>query len=384
MKALVTGGAGFIGSHIADALLARGYDVRVLDSLEPRVHPRGRPAYVGSEIEFLEGDVRSREKLERALEGVEVVFHEAAYQDYMPDYSKFFHANAVSTALLFEIIREKRLPVAKVIVASSQSVYGEGQYYCKAHGLVLPEARSASQLDRAEWDLRCPECKGEMVPVLLRESRANPAGPYGVSKYAQELAALRLGRMLGIHTCALRYSIVQGARQSFYNAYSGICRIFTRAFRAGKAPVIFEDGAQLRDYIHISDVVRANLLVLDDPRADGQAFNVGSGRATTVVEYARVLQQKMRAPITPEIPGTYRVGDVRHTVSSVGKLESLGWKAMKGLHEIFDDYLAWLDATPDSGDYLTPAAQAMDRSGVVRRAANAAPRVRAKETAAAV
>ena len=387
MKALVTGGAGFIGSHIADALLARGYEVRVLDGLEPRVHPRGRPSYVHAGFEFLEGDVRSREKLERALAGVEVVFHQAAYQDYMPDYSKFFHANTVSTALLFEIIREKRLPVSKVIVASSQSVYGEGQYYCKTHGLILPEARPQPQLDRGEWDLHCPACQGSMVPVLLRESRANPAGPYGVSKYAQEIAALRLGRLLGIHTSALRYSIVQGARQSFYNAYSGICRIFTRAFRAGKAPVIFEDGNQLRDYIHISDVVAANLLVLDDPRADGQAFNVGSGRATTVLDYARVLQQKMRAPFSPEIPGSYRVGDVRHTVSSVAKLEALGWKATKGLNEIFDDYLAWLDATPDSGDYLTPAAQAMERSGVVRRASvspalsvSAGPR--AKETAA--
>lgn len=384
MKALITGGAGFIGSHIADALLARGCEVRVLDNLEPRVHPRGKPSYINSSIEFLEGDVRSRERLERALEGVEAVFHQAAYQDYMPDYGKFFHSNVVSTALLFEIIREKRLPVAKVIVASSQSVYGEGQYYCKTHGLVLPEARAATQLDRGDWDLRCPNCKGDMVPVLLRESRANPAGAYGVSKYAQELAALRLGRLLGIHTSALRYSIVQGARQSFYNAYSGICRIFTRAFRSGKPPVIFEDGHQLRDYIHISDVVAANLLVLDDPRADGQAFNVGSGRATTVLEYARVLQQKMRSPVAPEIPGTYRVGDVRHTVSSVSKLEALGWKASKGLHEIFDDYLAWLEATPDAGDYLTPAVQAMERSGVIRRAAAAPAPPRAKESAAAV
>lgn len=367
MKALVTGGAGFIGSHIADALLARGNEVRVLDNLEPRVHPRGRPAYLSREIEFLKGDVRDRAALERALAGVEVVFHQAAYQDYMPDYAKFFHSNVVSTALLFEIIRENRLPVQKIVVASSQSVYGEGQYRCPQHGLILPEARPVAQLDRGGWDLRCPNCRGALAPVPLREAHANPAGPYGISKFAQELAALRLGKILGIHTVALRYSIVQGARQSFYNAYSGICRIFTRAFRCGQAPVIFEDGNQLRDYVHISDVVSANLLVADDPRAFGQAFNVGSSHATSVLDYASVLRQKMNAPLAPEIPGVYRVGDVRHTVSSVAKLQALGWNVTKGLDDIFADYLAWLDATPDSADYFKPAFDAMQRSGVVRR-----------------
>jgi dTDP-L-rhamnose 4-epimerase len=370
MKALVTGGAGFIGSHIADALLPRGYHVRVLDNLEPRVHPRGRPAYLSRDFEFIQGDVRDAATLARALAGVEVIFHQAAYQDYMPDYSKFFHSNVVSTALIYEIIREKRLPVAKIVVASSQSVYGEGHYRCLAHGMVLPDARPVTQLDRGEWDVRCPDCNGAVVPMLLTESRANPTGAYGISKLAQELTALRLGKILGIHSVGLRYSIVQGARQSFYNAYSGICRIFTRAFRSGKAPVIYEDGKQLRDYVHISDVVAANLLVLDDPRADGHAFNVGSGQATSVVDYARALRKKMNAPFEAEILGAYRVGDVRHTVSSVTKLETLGWKVTKGLDEIFTDYLAWLDGTPDTNDYLKPAFDAMQKSGVVRRASS--------------
>jgi dTDP-L-rhamnose 4-epimerase len=366
MKALVTGGAGFIGSHIADALLARGYEVRVLDNLEPRVHPGGRPAYLNRAIELFVGDVRDRAAVERALAGVEVVFHEAAYQDYMPDYSKFFHSNVVSTALLFEIIREKRICVRKFILASSQSVYGEGQYRCADHGFLLPEPRCAEQLDRGDWNLRCPKCAGELAPVPLCEEHANPAGPYGVSKFAQEMAALRLGKLLDIPTVALRYSIVQGARQSFYNAYSGICRIFTRALRSNQAPLIFEDGKQLRDYVHISDVVAANLLVLDDPRSNGQAFNVGSGQATTVLDYGRVLTQRMNARISPVIPGTYRVGDVRHTVSSAVKIEALGWRATKGLNEIFDDYLAWLDETPDPGDYITAAFEAMQSSGIVR------------------
>ena len=168
MKALVTGGAGFIGSHIADALLARGYEVRVLDSLEPRVHPNGLPAYVSCEIDFIQGDVRDRATLERALTGIDAVFHQAAYQDYMPDYGKFFHSNVVSTALLLELIREKRLPVQKIVVASSQSVYGEGQYECATHRLILPEARPIEQLDRGDWDLRCPRCQGRATAGAAR------------------------------------------------------------------------------------------------------------------------------------------------------------------------------------------------------------------------
>jgi dTDP-L-rhamnose 4-epimerase len=367
MRALVTGGAGFIGSHIADALLARGYRVRILDNLDPRVHPRGRPTYLRPEFEFIHGDVRDRAALERALAEVDAVFHQAAYQECAPEYSEFFRTNVVGTALLYEIIREKKLPIRKIVMASSQSVYGEGQYRCLEHGILLPEGRSVEQLDRGEWEVRCPHCQGPVVPVLLREAWVHPAGPYGVSRIAQEMLGLQLGKLLGIPTVALRYSVVQGARQSFYSAYSDFCRLLTRALRRRCAPIIFEDGRQLRDYVHVADVVAANLVVLDDPRANGQAFNVGSGRATAVFDYACLLRNKMKMALDPEIPGAYRVGDARHTVSSVTKLEALGWKAVRGLDEIFADYLAWLDATPESVEYFREGFDAMRGSGVVRR-----------------
>ncbi len=381
MRALVTGGAGFIGSHLGDALLARGYAVRALDNLEPRVHPRGRPSYLAPDVEFVLGDVRDKQVVERALAGVDVVFHKAAYQDYMPDYSKFFHANVVSTALLFEVIRERKLPVEKFILASSQSVYGEGQYRCPEHGFCLPAARPIEQLDRGEWNLRCTQCGGELEPVSLTEDYNNPASPYGLSKHAQEMVALRLGRLLGIPTVALRYSITQGARQSFYNSYSGICRIFTRTLLGGNPPIIFEDGLQQRDYVHIDDVVRANLLVLDDRRADGEALNVGTGQRVTVLEYARRLAHKMGLEIEPRVPGAYRVGDVRHTVSSIAKISRLGWKPTKGLEEIFDDYLAWLGTVRDARDYFGQALDEMKQGGVVRfvrREAEVAAPARAK------
>jgi len=366
MRALVTGGAGFIGSHIADALLARGYDVRVFDNLEARVHPRGKPSYLSREMEFVAGDVRDKSALERALDNVDVICHAAAYQDYMCDYSKFFDSNVTGTALIFEIIREKKLPVERFILSSSQAVYGEGQYRCVDHGFHMPLARTLEQLDRAQWNLACEQCGRELEPVLLDEEHTNPATSYGLTKYFQELVSMRLGRIVGVPCVALRYSIVQGARQSFYNAYSGICRIFTRALRNGQAPVIYEDGLQQRDYVHIEDVVRANMLALDDSRTDYQAYNVGTGEVTTVLDYARQLAKKMGLHIEPEIPSAYRVGDVRHTVSGVSKISALGWKPSKGLDEVFDDYLAWLNTTADTSDYFTPAYAAMKQGGIVR------------------
>jgi dTDP-L-rhamnose 4-epimerase len=368
MKALVTGGAGFIGSHIADALLERGYEVRVLDNLELGIHPRGCPCYLDDRIGLLKGDTRDRAAMESALDGVSVVFHLADYQGYLPNYAKFFHSNVVSTALLFEVIREKRLPVRKVVVASSQAVYGEGQYYCASHGLVLPEPRAIERLDCGDWEMECAECRGSLVPVLLREGRTNPGSPYGISKLTEEQVALRLGKLLDIPVTVLRYSSVLGPRQSSCDAFSGICRMFVNALRAGKSPVIFEDGKQLRDYVHVSDAVEASLLVLEDTLADGQVFNVGSGRGVTVLDFLQVLIEKTGTRISPDISGLYRVGDIRHGISSVSRLQALGWKPKRGLNEIFDDYLAWLTSAEVPGDITERVLESMEKIGVIRQA----------------
>ena len=367
MKTLVTGGAGFIGSHIVDRMLAEGYEVRILDSLENRVHPKGRPSYIPAEAEFMEGDVRSKDNLKKALRNVAVVFHQSAYQDYMPNYSKFIHSNAVSTALIYEIINEDALPVEKVIVASSQAVYGEGQYKCAEHGLIQPPARPQEQMEKGDWEVRCPTCGEYMTPLRLSEEYANPYNQYALSKYSQELIALRLGKLLNIPTVALRYSITQGPRQSLYNQYSGICRIFSLRLLNDKPPVIYEDGRQQRDYVHIDDVVNANMLVLQSDEANFQAFNVGNGRVITVLEYAELLTSKLGKAIEPLIPSEYRLGDNRHSVSDISKLKKLGWSPKKVLENIFDDYIAWVEELGDLSKYFDDADRMMRKMGVVRK-----------------
>jgi dTDP-L-rhamnose 4-epimerase len=369
MRVLVTGGAGFIGGHLVDRFLKEGYVVRVLDSLEPRVHPNGKPAYLPREVEFIRGSVTDRTVVERALDGVEIVSHQAAYQDYMPDFSRFLHVNAVGTALLFEIIVARCLPVKKVIVASSQAVYGEGQYRCSEHGFFLPLPRSQQQLHRGDWELSCPECGLPALPELLDESHVNPFNQYAVSKLAEEKTALGLGWLNGIPTVALRYSITQGPRQSLFNHYSGICRIFVSRALNREPLVIYEDGRQTRDFVHVDDVVDANMLVLEKDAADFQAFNVGSGVRTTVLEYGNAVQARLGTDVVLGVSGEYRRGDNRHSVSSIAKLSSFGWSPKRDLAKILDDFYAWVTRIGGIPAGIPDAYADMRCSGVVLRAA---------------
>jgi dTDP-L-rhamnose 4-epimerase len=341
---LVTGGAGFIGSHTAEALLDGGYGVRIVDTLDPKIHPAGKPAYLSGGIPFLEADVRSRETWEEALEGVSAVFHFAAYQDYLTDFSTFYHVNAVGTSLMYETIVTKGLPVEKVVVASSQAVYGEGAYRCGAHGTVHPSPRPRGKLD---------------------ESNAAPANSYAISKYTQETLSLNLGRQYGIPTTALRYSIVQGPRQSFYNAYSGACRVFCLSAHFGEKAIVFEDGGQKRDYVNIEDVVRANLLVLRDRRSDGEVYNVGGGRAYTVLEFLSIVRQVSGKDIDFEIGGSYRCGDTRHIISDIEKLGGLGFVPEHTPEKSVRDYLDWLETEGEGSGILTGAYDRMKSSHVV-------------------
>lgn len=374
MRILVTGGAGFIGSHTVDLLLQKGYDVRIFDNLEPPVHSEGRlPAYVPKEVEFIRGDVRDRAAWERALENVEAVFHLAAYQDYLMDFAKFFHVNTVSTALLYEIVVEKRLPVRKIVVASSQATYGEGKYECGTDGVQYPAPRSLEQLMECEWEPRCPVCGCTMTPLVTDEARVHPHNQYAMSKYTQEMIALNLGKFHGIPSAAMRYSIVQGPRQSFRNAYSGVLRIFTIRLLSNHEPVCYEDGNQLRDYVSVYDAARANVLAMEDPRADFQVFNVGGGRALTVRQYASLIAEKLGKDIQPSIPGQFRFGDTRHIISDIHRLLALGWQPTVTIDEIVEEYIDWARAQPDLRDYYVEAEQQMKDMGTIRETCQGAP-----------
>lgn len=379
MRVLVTGGAGFIGSHTVDLLLARGHTVRVLDSLAPPVHAEASiPPYLPAEVEFVRGDVRDSVAWSRALQDVDTVIHLAAYQDYLTDFSKFFHVNTVGTALLYETIVAEKLPIQKVVVASSQSVYGEGKYHCLKHNpgsqngkgrgdsFVYPPPRTEAQLLRRDWDIRCADCGALLRWMPTDERHVNPHNQYAQSKYTQEMIALNLGARYNVPSVCLRYSIVQGARQSFRNAYSGILRNFTQRLLAGQAPVCYEDGLQVRDYVYVGDVARANLLVLQDARADFQIFNVGGECAITVLEYAELLQKKLNVEIAPQRPGLYRFGDTRHIVSDVTKIKELGWAPTRTIQEIAEEYTAWARSQPDLRDYYTEAEAGMLARGTLR------------------
>ncbi len=365
-RILVTGGAGFIGSHTVDLLCKKGYRVRVLDSLQPRVHPHGKPGYVPDEVDFIQGEVEDPRALRDALRGVDRVLHLAAYQDYMPDFSRFLHVNAESTALLYELIVAERLPVRKIVVAASQAVAGEGKYECRVHGVIFPGPRPLEQLERGDWEIHCPHCGDYMRPLPIDESTANPHTAYGISKYAVEMLALRLGRRYDVPSTSVRYTYVQGPRNSFYNAYSGICRIFALRVLNGLPPVVYEDGRQLRDFLDVSDVARANVLLLEQPEADYRVFNVGPGRATTVLEFARLLLRVAEAgSLEPQISGQFRVGDTRHTVSDISCLAALGWRADVLLEDTIRYYLDWVRSFSQTREYLDMAEVAMRGQNVI-------------------
>jgi len=367
LKVLVTGGAGFIGSHTVDLLLRKGYEVRILDSLAPPVHPqRKKPSYIPKEAEFILGDVRNKDVIGKSLKGISVVFHLAAQQGYLTDFSTFAFTNDGGTALIYEVIVANKLPIEKIVIASSQAVYGEGKYYCTKHGIQYPLPRALKQLERGEWELKCPLCQEVMQSRLTDEAKVNPHNQYAVSKYSQELYALTLGLRWGIPTVALRYSITQGARQSFYNAYSGILRIFAVRLLNDLPPIVYEDGKQLRDYVYVGDVARANLLVMESHNSNYEVYNAGGTEVVSVADYARLIMQVMAKDIDFQIPGQFRFGDTRHIVSDISKLRKLGWEPKITLNQVVREYLDWAREQPEVSDHYGEAERMLKKEGVIR------------------
>ncbi|OGZ01624.1 MAG: hypothetical protein A2946_02005 [Candidatus Liptonbacteria bacterium RIFCSPLOWO2_01_FULL_53_13] len=339
---LITGGAGFIGSHTADALARKGYKIRILDNLQSDVHAGKWPRYIKEKgYELIRGDVRKKNDWQKALRGISYVYHLAAYQDQRLDFSKFFETNTVSTALLYECIVGKKLPVKKVILASSQFVYGDGMYRCShSNTTFYPELRTALQFARGEWDILCPHRKKAIPRPFCEDQSVNPTNSYGLSKRALEITAIRLGKTYGIPTTVFRYSIVQGSRQSPKNIYSGALRIFIQQALAGVPLTVYEDGHATRDFVSIKDVVAANVLALKNRKTDFEIYNVGGGKAHTVLGFAQAVKRITKTKSKISIGG-FRRTDTRHAVSDISKLKKLGWGPKHTTEESIAEYVKW-------------------------------------------
>ncbi|HEU5433588.1 MAG TPA: NAD-dependent epimerase/dehydratase family protein [Thermomicrobiales bacterium] len=366
--ALVTGGAGLIGSHIVDRALAAGWRVRILDNLQRQTHGRGAPPWIPAAAELIRGDVRHRRDWERALDGVDIVFHEAAWGGYMPQIAKFIDANGVGTALMLETIRDRRLHVRKIVVASSQAVYDEGAYRCPAHGQFYGRPRPIAQLERGDYDVHCPICAAAAAPAPTDEQAPTGGGNvYAISKMTQERLVLTWGQATGIPVTALRYACTYGPRQSLFNPYTGVIAIFCTRLVNRRPPLVYEDGRQSRDLVFVDDVARANLLVATDPRADGQTFNVGTGEATAIADLARLLADRLDVPLEPEIPGQYRPGEMRALISDIGRIGALGFAPQTRLSDGIDRYLAWVRTQGEVRDYFAAAERVLRRRRIVKQ-----------------
>jgi dTDP-L-rhamnose 4-epimerase len=366
-KVLIIGGAGFIGSHTADELAQNGFAVRILDILSPKTHSGDWPEYLDSNYEKIQGDARDRQTLLEALQGVDYVYHFAAQMDLLPIFSQFFDTNVTSTALLYELIVEHKLPIQKVVVASSQFVYGEGRWYCDVDGEVFPSARLESDLIQMHWDPVCPKCRGKITPLANLETHQDPPNQYAISKYTQELIALKLGGLYKIPSVAMRYSIVHGPRQSLKNAYSGALRTFTLKLLLGEHLATFEDNEQQRDFVSVYDVARANRQVLEDQNIQCESFNVGGGKAYTITQLAKIVADELgtEAIFSPSVE--FRVGDIRHAVSDISKLKSIGWLPQRSEEQIVKEYIQWVKQQNINTSYLKEAEQKIRSMGVVKK-----------------
>jgi dTDP-L-rhamnose 4-epimerase len=367
-RALVTGGAGLIGSHVTDLLLREGWKVRVLDNLEPNTHKRGKPAWINQDAEFIAGDLRDRDTITAALDNIDIVFHQAAYGGYMPEIAKYVHVNSLGTAQMLEIVREKTLPIKKIVVASSQAVYSEGAGECPEHGLVFPPVRPVEQLRKGDWQVHCPIC-GAITKSVPTPENAPVGGEtvYGLTKVDQERLVLLWGKQIGIPTVALRYSCTYGPRQSIFNPYTGVIAIFCTRLLNNLPPVLYEDGEQTRDFSFVEDIARANLLAVETDKLDGLPVNVGSGCGVSIREIAETISNALDIDIAPEVNGEFRPGEMRHLTSDTTRVRATGYKPRVDLAEGIRRYIDWIKAQSDVRDYFSEAVRILRGKGIVHR-----------------
>lgn len=344
-KILVTGGAGFIGSHLVDELIRGGNEVIIYDSLDPQVHPNGPPSYLNPKAKFIKADVRDGKKLKEALSGVDVVYHYAAAVGVGQSMYQVFHyvdVNTGGTANLLDVLANEEHSVRKLIVASSMSIYGEGAYECGKCGVFYPRLRSDTQLKSHKWEVVCDKCGSSAKPIPTPETKPlYSTSIYAISKKDQEEMSLCIGRAYGIPTVALRFFNVYGPRQSLSNPYTGVCAIFQSRIKNDNPPLIYEDGLQSRDFISVKDIVAGSILVKDKKQADYEMFNLGSGQPQTILGVARTLTKLYCKKLEPVIENKYRAGDIRHCYADISKIRKIGFAPSVDFESGMRDLVAW-------------------------------------------
>jgi dTDP-L-rhamnose 4-epimerase len=366
----VTGGAGFIGSHLVDKLVQDNYNVTILDNLTEQVHGKKIPSYLNKKARFIKGDVTKKTDIKKALENIDAVFHEASVVGVgqsMYDIENYVYQNSFGTALLLDYLANNKHQVKRILVASSMSAYGEGLYNCKKCGHVRPDLRTDEQMTKKKWELFCPNCKSVLKPIGTPESESFKCNSiYAVTKQSQEDMVMIFGKAYEIATTALRYFNVYGPRQSLSNPYTGVAAIFLSRLKNNKPPVIYEDGLQTRDFISVYDIADANVTCLEDERSFGKIFNLGTNNPVAIKEIAEILAKLLGKTIKPEIAEKFRSGDVRHCSADISLIKNtLGWQPSWSFEKGMQDLINWGERQ-EAKDNFDQAAKELKSKGLLK------------------
>ena len=373
---LITGGAGFIGSNLSLALLAKGHKVRVLDNLASQIHGEREMdsslyQSIAGKVDFIRGDVTSRQDLLNAMKGVDTIVHLAAETgtgQSMYAISRYAEVNVGGTALMLDLIANEQLPIQRIVVASSRAIYGEGKYQCQEHGVCFPSERTEERMSRGEFEPVCPVCFRvvEMLPTD-ENSALHPTSVYGVTKLTQEQLVMSVGKAIGISTIAYRYQNVYGPGQSLSNPYTGILSIFSTRIRNGRGINIFEDGLESRDFVYISDVVEATVAGIEYPDLIIDSFNVGSGKGTDVLTVANLLLSHFGGESEIKVSGQYRAGDIRHNAADNSKISrTMGYSPKVTIEEGLLHFVNWVKGECIEVDLYEESIKEMRRRGLFK------------------
>jgi len=345
-RVLITGGAGFIGSHLTDYLLEKGYMVRILDNLHQQIHANSQPPkYLNPKAELIVGDVTKRSDWQRSLVNIDAVVHLAAavgVGQSMYQIERYVRDNCLGTALFLDILANEKHSVKKMLVASSMTAYGEGMYTCPKCKLVQqPQLRDIKNLEQKIWEPLCRSCDTQLKPIPTpEETRLTSPSVYSITKKTQEELFISIGKAYQIPSVALRFFNAFGTRQSLSNPYCGVAAIFLSRVKNKQPPLLNEDGLQTRDFVHVRDIASAITLCLENSEADYEVFNIGSGIPTPIAEVARICLTLYNSKLTPEITGKFRSFDIRHCFADISKLKKLGWQPTisfaQGIQEVYD------------------------------------------------